>query len=82
MTEQARYYKPTKLDYLYDAAPFINDEVKLAHIINKMKLYQFAQYMMNLRTPTATSTTIENILTIIGADLKNIGADLKKLWQW
>ena len=40
MTEQARYYKPTKLDYLYDAATFINDEVKLIKIINKMEKYQ------------------------------------------
>ena len=40
MTKQATYYKPTKLDYLYDAATFINDEVKLAQIINKMKPYQ------------------------------------------
>ena len=40
MTEQARYYKPTKLDYLYDAATFINDEVKLKKIINKMENYQ------------------------------------------
>jgi hypothetical protein len=40
MTEQARYYKPTKLDYLYDAATFINDKVKLIKIINKMKPYQ------------------------------------------
>ena len=29
MTEQATHYKPTKLDYLYDATTFINDEVKL-----------------------------------------------------
>ena len=40
MTEQATYYKPTKLDYLYDAATFINDEVKLIKIINKMENYQ------------------------------------------
>lgn len=40
MTKQAMYYKPTKFDYLYDAATFINDEVKLAQIINKMKPYQ------------------------------------------
>ena len=40
MTEQKTYYRPTKLDYLYDAATFINDEVKLAQIINKMKPYQ------------------------------------------
>ena len=37
MTEQATYYKPTKLDYLYDAATFINDEVNLVKIINKME---------------------------------------------
>ena len=37
MTEQETYYKPTKLDYLYDAATFINDEVKLIKIINKME---------------------------------------------
>ena len=40
MTEQATYYKPTKLDFLYDAATSINDEVKLAQLINKMKPYQ------------------------------------------
>ena len=40
MTEQPTYYKPTKLDYLYDAATFINDEVKLKQIINKMEKYQ------------------------------------------
>ena len=40
MTEQETYYKPTKLDYLYDAATFINDEVKLIKIINKMEPYQ------------------------------------------
>jgi hypothetical protein len=40
MTEQATYYNPTKLDYLYDAATFINDEVKLIKIINKMENYQ------------------------------------------
>jgi hypothetical protein len=35
MTEQKTYYKPSKLDYLYDAATFINDEVKLKKIDNK-----------------------------------------------
>ena len=40
MTEQATYYKSTKLDYLYGAATFINDEVKLIKIINKMENYQ------------------------------------------
>jgi hypothetical protein len=40
MTEQARYYKPTKLDYLYDAATFINDKVKLIKIINRMSPHQ------------------------------------------
>ena len=40
MTEQATYYKQTKLDYLYDAATLINDEVKLIKIINKMEKYQ------------------------------------------
>ena len=40
MTKQETYYMPTKLDYLYDAATFINDEVKLIKIINKMKPYQ------------------------------------------
>ena len=40
MTEQQTYYKPTKLDYLYDEATVINDEVKLKKIINKMEKYQ------------------------------------------
>ena len=40
MTKQETYYMPTKLDYLYDAATFINDEVKLIKIINKMENYQ------------------------------------------
>ena len=40
MTKQETYYKPTKLDYLYDAATLINDEVKLIKIINKMENYQ------------------------------------------
>ena len=40
MTKQETYYMPTKLDYLYDAATFINDEVKLIKIINKMEKYQ------------------------------------------
>ena len=40
MTEQTTYCQPTKLDYLYDAATSIDDEVKLVQIINKMKLYQ------------------------------------------
>ena len=39
MTEHTTYYKPTKLDYVYDAATFINDEVKLKKIINKIKHY-------------------------------------------
>ena len=40
MTEQTTYYRPTKLDYLYDASTSIDDEVKLAQVINKMKPYQ------------------------------------------
>jgi len=40
MTEQITYYRPTKLDYLDDAATSIDDEVRLALIINKMKPYQ------------------------------------------
>ena len=40
MTKQETYYMPTKLDYLYDAATVINDEVKLQKIINKMEKYQ------------------------------------------
>ena len=51
MTEQATYYKPTKLDYLYDAATFINDEVKLKKIINKMKPYQIRAVFNELEDP-------------------------------
>ena len=40
MIEQTTYYRPTKLDYLYDAATSIDNEVILAHVINKMKPYQ------------------------------------------
>ena len=40
MTEQSTYFRPSKLDYLYDAATSIDDEVKLAQVINKMKPYQ------------------------------------------
>ena len=40
MIEQTTYYRPTKLDYLYDAATSIDNEVKLAQVINKMKPYQ------------------------------------------
>jgi hypothetical protein len=40
MTDQVTYYKPRKLDHLYDAATCINNEVKLAQIINKMEKYQ------------------------------------------
>jgi hypothetical protein len=40
MTEQTTFYKPMKLDYLYDAATFIDDEVKLIKTINKMENYQ------------------------------------------
>ena len=40
MTEKSTYYKPTKLDYLDDAATSIDDEFRLALIRNKMKPYQ------------------------------------------
>ena len=40
MTDQVTYYKPRKLDHLYDAATCINNEVKLAQIINKMEKHQ------------------------------------------
>ena len=40
MTEQTTYFRPTKLDYLYDAATSIDDELKIAQIINMMKPYQ------------------------------------------
>ena len=40
MTEQTTYYKPTNLNYLYDAATCINDEVKLIKIIYKIENYQ------------------------------------------
>jgi hypothetical protein len=33
MTEETTYYRPTKLDYLYDAATSIDDEVKLPQVI-------------------------------------------------
>jgi hypothetical protein len=51
MTEQATYYKPTKLDYLYDAATFINDEVKLIKIINKMNKYQIRSVFTEFEDP-------------------------------
>ena len=51
MTEQATYYKPSKLDYLYDAATFINDEVKLAQIINKMEKYQIRAVYAEFEDP-------------------------------
>jgi hypothetical protein len=51
MTEQATYYKPTKLDFLYDAATFINDEVKLAQLINKMKPYQICAVYAEFEDP-------------------------------
>ena len=40
MTEQTTYYRPTKLDYLYDTATSIDDQVKLAQVIKKMKHQQ------------------------------------------
>ena len=40
MTQQTTYYRSTKLDYLYDAATSIDDDVKLVQIINNMKPYQ------------------------------------------
>jgi len=40
MTEQITYYRPTELDYLDDAATSIDDKIRLALIINKMKPYQ------------------------------------------
>ena len=51
MTEQTTYYKPTKLDYLYDAATFINDEVKLIKIIYKMENYQIRAVFDELEDP-------------------------------
>ena len=51
MTEQPTYYKPTKLDYLYDAATFINDEVKLIKIINKMENYQIRAVYAEFEDP-------------------------------
>ena len=36
MTEETTYYRPTKLDYLYDAATSIDYEAKLAQIINNL----------------------------------------------
>ena len=51
MTKQATYYKPTKLDYLYDAATFINDEIKLKKTINRMKPYQICAVFNELEDP-------------------------------
>ena len=51
MTEQETYYKPTKLDYLYDAATLINDEVKLKKITNKMKPYQIRAVFHEFEDP-------------------------------
>lgn len=51
MTEQETYYKPTKLDYLYDAATLINDEVNLKKIINKMKPYQIRAVFHEFEDP-------------------------------
>jgi hypothetical protein len=51
MTEHTTYYKPTKLDYLYDAATFINDEVKLKKTINRMKPYQICAVFNELEDP-------------------------------
>ena len=51
MTEQTTYYRPTKLDYLYDAATSIDDEVKLAQIINKMKPYQIRAVYNEFEAP-------------------------------
>ena len=51
MTEQTTYYRPTKLDYLYDAATSIDDEVKLAQVINKMKPYQICAVYNEFEDP-------------------------------
>ena len=51
MTEQTTYYRPTKLDYLYDAATSIDDEVKLAQVINKMKPYQIRAVFHEFEDP-------------------------------
>ena len=51
MTKQETYYMPTKLDYLYDAATFINDEVKLIKIINKMENYQIRAVYAEFEDP-------------------------------
>ena len=51
MTEQTTYYKPTRLDYLYDAATCINDELKLTKIIKKMKPYQIRAVYAEFEDP-------------------------------
>jgi hypothetical protein len=51
MTEQTTSYRPTKLDYLYDAATSIDDEVKLEQVINKMKPYQIRAVYDEFKDP-------------------------------
>ena len=72
MTQQTTYYRSTKLDYLYDAATSIDDDVKLVQIINNMKPYQIRAVYDEFEDPTVTSIMIKNILIIIGVDLKKL----------
>ena len=54
MTEQSTYYRPSKLDYLYDAATSIDDEVKLAlpfHVYTLSPMHTSMSNTLTLITP-------------------------------
>ena len=77
MTEQTTYYRPTKLDYLYDAATSIDDEVKLAQIINKMKLYQIRAVYNEFEDPYSNFNYDQEYSNYFWSRFKKAVAEIK-----
>ena len=77
MIEQTTYYRPTKLDYLYDAAKSIDDEVKLAQIINKMKLYQISAVYNEFEDPYSNFNYDQEYSNYFWSRFKKAVAEIK-----
>ena len=77
MTEQTTYYQPTKLDYLYDAVTSIDDEVKLAQIINNMKPYQIRAVYNEFEDPYSSFNYDQEYSNYFWSRFKKAVAEIK-----
>lgn len=77
MTEPPAYYRPTKLDYLGDAAAYIDNEEKLGDVIALMSKHQIQAVFREFEDPYSSFNLDREYSDYYWRRFKNKAAQIK-----